>query len=79
MLDIPKPPETTTLKITVKKELAGELEEFVKFVQTDKPHASFDQVVEYMLEQDLGRSTKVMKAYRAWQNTQSQTRPNEGK
>lgn len=35
-------------------------------VQVDKPYASREQVIEYMLEDYLGRSTKVMKAFREW-------------
>lgn len=68
MLDIPKPKETTQLKTVVKQELADELERFVGFVQVDKPYASREQVIEYMLEDYLGRSTKVMKAFRAWKD-----------
>lgn len=69
MLNIPKPKKQTTIKLNISEDTRVELQNFVKFIQSQQPHATQDKIIEAMLNKVIPITGCNAKAYKEFKNS----------
>lgn len=67
MLEIPREREFKKVKVRMLAEVKQEFDLFVEFAQEHQPHASADNVLQYVVEEFFGSTRQDVVAFREWQ------------
>lgn len=67
MLEIPREREFKKIKVRLLEEVREEFGEFVEFARTEQPHATTDNVLQYVVAEFFSSSRQDVLAFRKWQ------------
>ena len=67
MLEIPREREFKKIKVRLLEEVREEFGEFVEFARTEQPHATTDNVLQYVVAEFFSSSRQDVVAFRKWQ------------
>jgi hypothetical protein len=72
LLDIPREPIREKLKLKILEEDGEDFEAFVEFAKQEQPHATKNNVLQYILEEFFSSSRQDVAAFRDWKEAKKE-------